>query len=109
MSRQVLVEADRNITEKLPDLVFDYRHLLRQMAPVLLDDPSRKEVAQAERLIHSKDAPILAAAIKGQVDCLITLNTRHFHQPSVIKAVRLKIMTPGDFLEEFRRSLPDES
>lgn len=109
ISRQVLVEADRNITEKLPALVSDYRHLMRQMTPVLLDDPSRKEAAQAERLIHSKDAPILAAAIKGQVDCLITWNTRHFHQSSVIKAVRFKIMTPGEFLEEFRRSLPDES
>lgn len=109
LSRQVLVEADRNISEKLPALVSDYRYLMRQMGPVLLDDPSRKEVEQAARLIHSKDAPILAAAIKGQVDGLITWNTRHFHQSSVMKAVNFKILTPGEFLEEFRRSLPDES
>ena len=109
ISRQVLVEADRNLTEKLPALVSDYRRLMRQMAPVLVDDPSREEVAQAERLIHSKDAPILAAAINGQVDYLITWNTRHFHQSPVTKAVRFTIMTPGEFLEEFRRFLPDES
>jgi len=106
VSRQVLTEADRNLSEKLPALVPDYCHLIRQMSPSVLEDPSRKEVAQAARVIHHKDAPILAAAIRGKADYLITWNTRHFHRASVRRAVRFKIVTPGEFLEEFRRSLP---
>lgn len=104
VSRQVLIEADRTCSEKLPGLAADYRDMMRQMGPILLDDPLRKEVMRAERIIHSKDAPILAAAINGEVDFLITWNTRHFHQTSVIKVVRFSIATPGQFLEEFRRS-----
>lgn len=106
LSRQVLVEADRNLSEKLPALVEDFRDFMRKMAPVLLDDPSPKEVFRASRVIHHKDAPILAAAIRADVDYLVTWNTRHFHKQSVMKAVRFKIVTPGDFLVEFRGALP---
>lgn len=105
VSRQVLTEADRNLSAKVPPLVPDYRHLIQHMAPTLLDDPTRAEVAKAARIIHRKDAPILAAAINGEVDYLITWNTRHFHTPSVREAVRFRIVTPGEFLEEFRRLL----
>ena len=107
LSRQVLVEADRTFSAKLPGLVSDYRNLICRLEPIMLDDPSKKNVVRAERVIHSKDAPILAAAINGEVDFLVTWNTRHFHQPSVDKAVRFKVVTPGEFLEEFRRWIPE--
>lgn len=107
ISRQVLTEADRNLSEKLPALVSDFRDWMYQMSPMLVEDPSKKEVAQAARVIHAKDAPILAAALNARVDYLITWDTRHFHKPSVTTAVPFKIMTPGEFLEEFRQSLPD--
>ncbi|MCZ7627110.1 MAG: PIN domain nuclease [Candidatus Methylomirabilota bacterium] len=105
VSRQVLTEADRNLSAKLPALVSGYRHLMRQMSPTLLEDPTRAEVARAAQIIHRKDAPILAAAISGEADYLITWNTRHFHAPSVMRVVRFRIVTPGEFLEEFRRLL----
>ena len=107
VSRQVLTEADRNLSEKLPALIPDFRHWIHRLSPTLVEDPSWKEVARTARIIHAKDAPILAAAMNAEVDYLITWNTRHFHKPQVAKAVRFKIMTPGEFLEEFRRSLPD--
>jgi predicted nucleic acid-binding protein len=107
ISRQALTEADRNLSEKLPALIPDFRHWIHQLSPTLVKDPSRKDIARAARFIHAKDAPILAAAMNAEVDYLITWNTRHFHKSSVMNAVRFKIMTPGEFLEEFRRSLPD--
>jgi len=102
VSRQVLTEADRNLSAKLPALVPDYRHLMHRMSPTLVEDPTHREVAQARRVIHHKDAPILAVAISAEVDCLITRNTKHFHKPPVMRAVRFRIVTPGEFLEEFR-------
>ncbi len=107
VSRQVLVEADRNISGKLPALISGFRDWMHHMSPVMVEDPSKKEAAEAARIIHAKDAPILSAAINAGVDYLITWNTRHYHKPSVMKAVRFKIVTPGKFLDDFRRSLPD--
>ena len=104
-SRQVLTEADRNLSAKLSALVPDYRHLMQRMSPTLVEDPTHKEVAQAARVIHHKDTSILAAAISAEVDYLITWNTKHFHKPPVTRAVRFRIVTPGEFLEEFRRLL----
>lgn len=105
VSRQVLIEADRNLSAKLPALVPDYRYLMQRMSPTLVEDPTQEEVAQAVRVIHHKDAPILAAAISAEVDYLITWNTKHFHASSVIRVVCFRIVTPGGFLEEFRRLL----
>lgn len=102
VSRQVLTEADRNLSAKLPALIPDYRHLMHRMSPTLVEDPTHREVAQARRVIHHKDAPLLAAAISAEVDYLITWNTKHFHTSPVMRAVRFRIATPGEFLEEFR-------
>jgi len=109
LSRQVLTEADRNISEKLPNLLSDYHHLIRQMDPILVEDPSCKEVQKATRIIHQNDAPILAAAIRVKTDFLVTWNTRHFQIESVREAVPFPILTPGEFLKEFRKSLPDST
>jgi putative PIN family toxin of toxin-antitoxin system len=108
VSRQVLTEADRNLSAKLPTFVPDYRHLMRRMSPTLVEDPTHRDVTQARRVIHHKDAPILAAAISAEVDYLITWNTKHFHTSPVMRAVRFRITTPGEFLEEFRGWLSSE-
>lgn len=108
LSRQVLVEADRNLTEKLPALLPDYRALLRHLSPRIAEDPSREMVEQAATVINRQDAPILAAADETGVDYLITWNTRHFLTKSVKAHVRCRIVTPGEFLDAFRRSLAEE-
>jgi putative PIN family toxin of toxin-antitoxin system len=107
VSTQVLTEADRNLSDKLPRLVADYRLLIQSIAPTLVDDPTREEVSQVAGLIHANDAPILAAAIAAEADYLVTWNTKHFHQPKVQRAVRFQIVTPGEFLLAFRNSLSE--
>ncbi len=107
VSTQVLTEADRNLSEKLPGLVADYRLLIQSIAPTLADDPTPTEVSRLAGVIHSHDAPILAAAIAAEADYLVTWNTKHFHQPKVKNAVRFQIVTPGEFLIAFRNSLPE--
>ncbi|MFZ5862476.1 MAG: putative toxin-antitoxin system toxin component, PIN family [Nitrospirota bacterium] len=107
VSKQVLTEADRNLSEKLPGLAADYRRLIQSIAPTLLDDPTREEISRVAGLIHSNDAPILAAAIAAEADYLVSWNTKHFHQPKVRQAVRFQIVTPGELLVAFRNSLPE--
>jgi predicted nucleic acid-binding protein len=103
ISRQVLVEADRNVTTKLPRMVDRFRRFIRRLSPVIVDDPSPAEIQAAALVIHIKDAPILAAAKKAQVDFLITLDKKHFLSGKTGIRGRFKIVTPGEFLQTFER------
>lgn len=102
VSRQVLVEADRVFTAKFPKLLQRYRRFIKNLAPVLADDPSRQAVRAAARVIEPGDAPILAAAKEERVDYLVTLNTRHFMVPGVRVFLPRPIVTPAEFLSAFR-------
>ena len=106
VSRQVLTEGDRNIATKLPTVLADYRMLLEHLALQIVEDPSAQGVREAARVIHHKDAPILAAARQAGVDYLVTWNTRHFHTAPVRAFGPFAVMTPGEFLQAFRRRLP---
>ncbi|MGH7166606.1 MAG: putative toxin-antitoxin system toxin component, PIN family [Nitrospiraceae bacterium] len=108
VSRQVLTEAERNVSAKLPVILADYHALLEQIALELVEDPGLEAVREAAVVIHHKDAAILAAAREAEVDYLVSWNTRHFHTETVRAFVRFPILTPGEFLREFRRMLPTD-
>jgi len=105
MSRQVLVEADRNLSEKLPALLPDYHAFLKHLTPLIVDDPPTQAVEAAGTVIHRNDAPILAAAIEADVQYLVTWNTRHFQKKAVREYAPFPVLTSGEFLEEFRQAL----
>ena len=81
---------------------------LKHLSPLIVEDPSKLAVEQASKIIHHNDALILAAAIEADVDYLVTWNTRHFQKKAVRDYVQFPILTPGEFLEEFRRALLEE-
>lgn len=104
-SRLVLLEADRNIRGKLgrePLLRF-----YQEIAGLDLDlvaAPTPQEIADLSRIIHPKDAHVLAAAVQGGVEVLLTLDRQHFLSPSVLQAdLPFQIMTPADFLRRLVR------
>lgn len=103
ISRQVLVEADRNFSAKFPGLVDPFRQFIRNLAPLMIEDPPRAAVKKAATLIDRKDAPILAAAIEASVDYLITLDKKHFLTQRLQKHISPEICTPSDFLKTFER------
>lgn len=103
VSRQVIVEADRNIEEKLPEMLSEYREFIKFLAPVLVDDPRGKDVAKYLTVINPDDAPILASAVISDADFLITWGRKHFIGKNVRIHSNLKIVTPGEFLKHFRK------
>jgi predicted nucleic acid-binding protein len=111
ISRQVLVEADRNITAKLPRMVDRFRRYLRRLGPVMVQDPSPAETMETSTIIHPKDASILAAAQKAKVDFLVTLDKKHFLSARTAKGTGVKIVSPGEFLKHFEQTYlaPKES
>lgn len=103
LSRQVLVEADRTFTAKFPHLVDRYRTFIKNLSPLLANDPPGSAVKDAAQVIHVDDAPILAAATHERIDYLVTLNTRHFTTPQVRAFLPVPIVTPAEFLNAFRK------
>jgi len=101
ISRQVLVEADRNFSLKLPHLVGQFRRFIENLGPLMVDDPSPRAVERVSSLIDRKDAAILAAAMEAEVDFLITLDKKHFLKPKVQGNVPIEVCTPADFLKIF--------
>ena len=102
VSRQVIVEADRNIEEKLPKMLDDYREFMELLSPVLIDDPRQKEVERFLKVINYDDAPILASAVGSGADFLITWDRKHFIGKNIHIQSNLKIVTQGEFLKYFR-------
>lgn len=109
VSRQVVVEADRNITAKLPECLDDFRNYLETLAPVLAADPSQRDILRFSSLIQRHDAPILAAAVAAKADYLVSWDQKHFMTTGPRALARPKVMDPGEFLHEFRQLLHERS
>jgi predicted nucleic acid-binding protein len=71
-----LDEAERNLTRKRPQ-VLPLFSLLRETIPFEIIEPTDEEVVEMQPFIAYKDAAILAAAKRAQVDYLVTLDRRH--------------------------------
>ncbi|MDP2951656.1 MAG: putative toxin-antitoxin system toxin component, PIN family [bacterium] len=101
-SQYVFEEVFENIKQKFPEKILELKHLLSLTSVELLKSPTQKEVENAFLLVHPKDAPIIATAIKNKMDFLITLDKEHFlKNPSKKVPTFLKILTPGDFLQKY--------
>jgi putative PIN family toxin of toxin-antitoxin system len=108
VSRQVLTEADRNFAAKFPQWVGRFRQFIHNLTPLMVEDPTSESMAMAATIVDRKDAPILAAAQNANVDFLITLDKRHFLNPKARQKVRLKVVSPIEFLQSFERLFLEE-
>lgn len=104
-SRLVLREADRNVRRKSPRSAHTaFRRFVAHTHVTVMPSPSSTTLAQYESAIHPKDVPVLAAAIEAKVDYLVTLDRQHFFTKTVRSRARgMRIVTPGEFLNAFRR------
>ena len=105
INKQVLVEADRNFENKFPGLVQEFRNFIKDTSPTLVADPTNAEIRKAQKLINSKDSPILAAALREKVN-LVTLDN---HFLSIKRKISIKITSPADFIKKFRLDFTEEA
>ncbi len=108
VSRQVLIEADRNFAAKFPELIDRFRQFMRSLAPLMVEDPTPESMEKAATIVDRKDAPILAAAQNANVDFLITLDKRHFLNPKTRQKVMLQVASPIEFLQSFEKMFLEE-
>lgn len=96
-SRQVIIEAERNLAEKLPDKLAEFRLIVSRCLRVV-SDPSPDSLKPYESQADPKDLPILVAALREGCAHLLTFNLRHFHPTDK----SITVQRPGDFLLTLR-------
>jgi len=110
VSEQVVAETERAVARKVPQALAYYREALRSTGLRIVHDPSPEEVeAHKDIIAHRTDVPIVVAAMRADVDYLVTFNRRHFiDDPSVAIRSGLRIGVPGDALAWVREKLARE-
>jgi predicted nucleic acid-binding protein len=91
-------EAERALTRLLPAALPAFRLLLDACCRVVAASPA--VAAQVVNHAHTKDTPILAAALESECDRLVTHNVRDFRRSGPITVV-----TPASLMEEIRARL----
>jgi predicted nucleic acid-binding protein len=76
ISDLVLEETKRNLTKNAP-LALPYFTLLADLFSPFIIQPTKTEVRKAARIVHLKDAAIVAAASKWTADYLATNDVKH--------------------------------
>jgi predicted nucleic acid-binding protein len=111
VSEQLVAETERALARKVSRALPYYREALRSTGMRILRDPSPEEVETHRDVIaHQADVPIVVAAMKVEVDYLVTHNRRHFiDDPNVVARSGLRIGTPGDALAWIREQLAREN
>jgi predicted nucleic acid-binding protein len=97
VSQQVVVEAERNMAEKLPQTLPTFRLIVSRCLRIV-PDPAPANLSLHTGLADPKDLPVLAAALREQCPWLITFNVRHF-QPG---HTDVTVLRPGEFVLRVR-------
>ncbi|MFZ2959150.1 MAG: putative toxin-antitoxin system toxin component, PIN family [Candidatus Ozemobacteraceae bacterium] len=99
-SETILEEVRKNLSKvkRTPaDLVMILRGIPREEVY-----PSVADIEQIPEDIEPKDRHVIAAAIRGHADYLVTFDRQHLATPETRELVSFPIETPGTFLEWFR-------
>ena len=92
-----IIEIDRNLTKKMPEVLPVYRKYLPLLNLQVVPLPSSGEIRKLSGLISGKDVPVLASAIIGNVDFLVTGDKKDFIK--LKGKYPFKVLTPAEFLD----------
>lgn len=100
ISKQVLVEVERNLARKAPAALPFAREIILAANFKIVRDPTKIEITPyLDWMEHKADVPILVAAMRIETDFLVTHNTKHFMDNSNLSTQSgLRIGSPGDAL-----------
>ena len=105
ISNLVREETERNLRDTVPHVLAAF-HAFLDAVPFELSNPTAQEVAEAAGYTFLKDAPIVAAAKKANVDYLASLDRKHLvGVPEVTQGSGLTIVLPEELLEAIRKQL----
>ncbi|HZQ05281.1 MAG TPA: PIN domain-containing protein [Anaerolineae bacterium] len=99
-SQQTITEVERNLQEKLPNKLSEFRLIVTRSLRVV-PDPDPADLSAYEAYADSDDLPLLVAALREECPFFLTFNLRHYHP----RGLPIKVIRPGDFLRTVRERL----
>ena len=102
ISPEVLEEAERALKNKFPLLRTAILDFLVSR-PVITKKINSTELRRASSLLFTEDAPILAGALKGRVDVLVTLYKKF--ETMTKNRIKFEVLSPGEFLRKYKSEL----
>jgi uncharacterized protein len=104
VSNLVLEETRRNLSSFAPDIL-PYLDQIIEAIPFEYVRPNKREVIDAAKQVELKDAPIVAAARKANVDFLVSLDKKHLlGKPKVAEFAGTPIITPQEVISVIRNN-----
>jgi hypothetical protein len=99
-SQQVIAEAERNLAEKLPQVLPAFRLIVSRCLR-LVPDPLPADLEPYQGLADPQDLPILVVALREGCPWLVTFNVRDYQpgHPDVM------VLCPGDLVQRVRELL----
>lgn len=102
VSDYVLEEVERNLKAKNPDNAGSVKFLLGILALEIVE-VDVTEIKAAAEYTEPKDAPVVAAAQKGNCEYLLTFDKKHLlGKELLVQRSGVKIITPGDLMQILR-------
>ena len=103
VSQEVIVETDRVLAVKFPELIQESRRLWKHLNPEMAPNPSANKVKPFLEKLPKGDASIFCAAYLANPSAFVTWNTRDFMTQQVSSLVDFPIVIPADCLILFRK------
>jgi len=97
--RYNLIEIERNLKKKMPDLLFLYKAYLPKLNLKVIPLPRPEEARDFSGQIAEKDIPVLISAIRSKVDYLVTGDKQHFGKMKEIDKYPFHVVTSSEFLD----------
>jgi predicted nucleic acid-binding protein len=91
-----IIEIERNLIKKMPEALPVYEKYLPLLNLDIIPLPLSKEIAKLSGATSQKDIPVLASAINGKVDYLVTGDRKDFSH--LTGQYPFKILSPSEFL-----------
>ena len=95
-----IYEVERNLAAKLPAALPLFRSCLRTIGFEIVPLPERKDLEPLAGLTSEKDLPVLASAVLGKADVLVTGDKR-----DLLKIRKhdlpFAVLSPAGFLDEY--------
>lgn len=103
VSEEVIVEVDRVLCGKFPELIQESRKLWKYLAPEIAPNPTVESIKPFLHKLAKGDAAILCSAALAKVSAFVTWNTRDFMDPGISALVNFPIVIPANGLKLFRK------
>jgi predicted nucleic acid-binding protein len=97
--RYNLIEIERNLKKKMPNLFFLYKTYLPKLNLKVIPLPRPKEVRDFSGQIAEKDVPVLISAIRSKADFLVTGDKQHFEKMKGLDKYPFDVVAPSEFID----------